>query len=214
MNIIRWLSRHYFFVVFVLILLVIPVFLPDSWIESMKKTIEGVGFVPGILIFAFLLIFTTVIAPLNSLSLVPFAAVTFGWQLTMAVLIISWTIGAVISFLFARRYGKNALHNWRVFRDAEKYSSKIPHDLSFLSLVFLRMLIPVDLLSYAIGLFTNISLFNYTLATLIGITPFSFFWAYGSEAALSKEYISLFAAGGVAVVLILMASHFYKTTKN
>lgn len=214
MNVSNWISRHYVFIAFVLFLIVVPIFFPDSWIDLMKDTIKGVGYIPGLMIYGLLLIFSTVIAPLNTLSLVPFAAVTFGWQITMVVLIISWTIGAVIAFLIARIFGKRALHNWQIFRDAEKYSSSVPHDLSFLSLIFLRMLIPVDLLSYAVGLFTNISLFRYTVATLIGVIPFSFVWSYGGKVALSKEYLSLFATGGVAILFILIVRHFYKKGKN
>ncbi len=214
MSITEWISRHYVFLGFVLLLIVAPLFFPDSWIEETKVIIQGVGYIPGLIILSSLLILATVVAPLNTLSLVPFASVTFGWEITAFVLIISWTIGAVIAFLIARHLGKGALRNWQMFRDAENYSSQVPHDLSFLSLIFLRMLIPVDILSYAVGLFTNISLFRYTLATLIGVTPFSFVWSYGGEAALSKEYLSLFAAGGVAALSFLIARHFYKRRKN
>jgi uncharacterized membrane protein YdjX (TVP38/TMEM64 family) len=214
MNILRWISRHYIFLGFVLLLVIAPIFFPNSWIEEMKTIIREVGYIPGLMILSFLLVLATVVAPINTLSLVPFASVTFGWPITTFVLIVSWTLGAVIAFLIARRFGKSALRNWRMFREAENYSSRVPHDLSFLSLIFLRMLIPVDLLSYAVGLFTNISLFRYTLATLIGVAPFSFVWSYGGEAVLSKEYLSLFAAGGVAALTILIARHFYKKGKN
>jgi len=43
----------------------------------------------------------------------------------------------------------------------------------------LRMVLPVDILSYALGLFSNISFIRYMLATIIGVTPFSSYLLMG-----------------------------------
>jgi len=38
--------------------------------------------------------------------------------------------------------------------------------------------IPVDILSYAVGLFTDIHAITYFWATLVGIVPFAFIFSY------------------------------------
>ncbi len=214
MDFFRWASRHYIFIGLVSLLILSPFLLPSEWIDGAREFIGKAGLLQGLFILGVILFFSTVIAPLNTISLVPFASVIFGWQLTSLVCIAAWTIGAVVAFLLSRRFGKRALSFLRILQETEKYSNRVPQELSFLSLIFLRMLIPVDILSYAIGLFTNISLFRYTLATAIGVTPFSIIWSYGGEAALSKQYLALFSAGAVAVLVILIGRHFYKINKN
>jgi len=55
---------------------------------------------------------------------------------------------------------------------------KIPKENLFLGIIFLRMVIPVDILSYALGLFSKIKTRDYLLATIIGVSPFAFIFAY------------------------------------
>ncbi len=214
MDFFRWFARHYIFVGLVFLLILIPFIFPSEWIVATREFIEKAGFLQGLFFLGIVLFVSTVIAPLNTFSLVPFASMVFGWKITAFVCVIAWTLGAVVAFIFSRHYGKRALSFLKILQETEKYSNRVPEDLSFLSLIFLRMLIPVDILSYAIGLFTNISLFRYTLATAIGVTPFSIIWSYGGEAALSKQYLSLFSAGAVAVLVVLIGRHFYKINKN
>jgi uncharacterized membrane protein YdjX (TVP38/TMEM64 family) len=62
------------------------------------------------------------------------------------------------------------------------------------------MAVPVDVLSYAIGLFTTVSWRVYTAATLIGIMPFAFIFSYTSAAPLYFR-IGVLALAGFAVLL-------------
>ena len=71
----------------------------------------------------------------------------------------------------------------------------------------MRMVIPVDVLSYAIGLFSTMSLKSYTLATVIGITPFAFIFAYTAKLPLWLQVCVLIFTG---VVII----YGYKHMKN
>ena len=79
--------------------------------------------------------------------------------------------------------------------------------------MLLRILIPVDILSYALGLISAMPLSHYILATAIGITPFSFIWSYAGEAAFSQEYTNLAAIAGVALLILVAAVYFFKRGK-
>ena len=72
--------------------------------------------------------------------------------------------------------------------------------MEFMSVVLLRMVLPVDVLSYALGFFSDISLWRYTTATIIGIAPFAFIFAYAGDALTSGKYI-VFAALFLLVLL-------------
>lgn len=58
---------------------------------------------------------------------------------------------------------------------------KLSGNQDFWLLVFLRMILPVDFLSYAIGLLSQINFWKFSLATFIGVIPFSFLFSYGYD---------------------------------
>lgn len=134
--------------------------------------------VGGALAYIVLGVVATVIAPLSSLPFLPLVSLLYGWFLAAIFSIISWSIGSFIAFWLARRYGKNIVKRFVSLERAEKIEARIPKERFFWTIVLLRIIIPVDALSYALGLFSTITTREYMLATVVGITPFAFVWAY------------------------------------
>jgi uncharacterized membrane protein YdjX (TVP38/TMEM64 family) len=62
------------------------------------------------------------------------------------------------------------------------------------------MTVPVDVLSYALGLFTEMSLESYVTATIIGITPFALFIAYSGTLVPMYQLIAM----GVLLLVIII----------
>ena len=60
----------------------------------------------GLLIYIFIAAFTTVLAPLSSVPLMPLASSIWGPFATAVASIIGWMIGALISFFISRKYGR------------------------------------------------------------------------------------------------------------
>ena len=65
-------------------------------------------------------------------------------------------------------------------------------------------MIPVDLLSYALGIFGVLDWRNYTLATIIGIVPFAFIFAYLGTLPVSYQLFSI--PVGVLLISIVYIS--------
>jgi len=120
----------------------------------------------------------TVVAPLSSLPFLPLVSSLFGWFWAALFSIAAWSIGSFIAFLIARRYGREAVRRFVSLERVERMEARIPKDHIFWYVIFLRVVIPVDVLSYALGLFSTIQTAPYMLATVLGITPFAFIWAY------------------------------------
>ena len=80
----------------------------------------------------------------------------------------------------------------------ERIEKKLPAHHLFWWVVAMRMVVSVDVLSYLLGLTITMSYLRYTIATLIGVTPFAFVFAYAS--ALPLPYML------VAIVLALLAT--------
>jgi len=132
----------------------------------------------GIIAYVFITILAIVIAPISTVPLIPIASGLWGWFMAAILSIIGWAIGAQIAFHLARRFGKPLVAKLISIEKLTRFEKRFSKEHMFWAVVFLRMTIPVDILSYAIGLFSNMKSSIYFFATLIGITPFAFVIAY------------------------------------
>lgn len=189
-------SSHIWF--FVLVALAIYVASRTEFIDYFSQFIKND--VLGTVSFIFLFALVTVIAPLTALPLVVPASSIFGPFLTSIYSIAGWTLGAVVAFLIARYLGKPILTHFISLEKLEKYEKYFSGNIEFFGLVLLRFILPVDLLSYAVGLLSRISFKKYLLATLIGITPFAFIFAYTGDALAQKQYTTFIALSAGALL--------------
>lgn len=154
------------------------------------------------LTYIFANIASTVIAPLTVLPLVPIASNIFGPFSSGVFSIIGWTLGAMIAFSIARHAGKPLLAKFTSVEKIERIEKYVPEHVHFFTILVLRMLLPVDALSYALGFFSGISFWKYSIATLIGVTPFSFVFAYAGGAIPLENYLR-FASWFIFALIIL-----------
>ncbi|MBI5913417.1 TVP38/TMEM64 family protein [Candidatus Azambacteria bacterium] len=182
---------------------IIAIFIVVSGIVALNK--EGLkSFIyrhetGGALAYIVLGIVATVVAPLSSLPFLPIVSLLYGWFWAAIFSIISWGIGSFIAFWLARKYGKNIVRRFVSLERVEKIEARIPKEHFFWTVVLLRIIIPVDALSYALGLFSTITTREYMLATIVGITPFAFVWAYFGS--MSPKQLAIV----VVVMLIIYA---------
>jgi uncharacterized membrane protein YdjX (TVP38/TMEM64 family) len=169
----------------------------------LESQMEGAVF--GGVFFIAALVLAVVLAPLAALPLIPLAAALFGPLLTSLYSVIGWTVGGMIAFLIARYAGRPLLARFVSLNEMARYEHMVPQKMIFVSLVLLRMIIPVDVLSYAIGFLSTVSFATYTLATLIGVIPFSFIFAYGSGALATQQFVVLGALFVLACCIFWIA---------
>lgn len=136
----------------------------------------------GILgIFGFVLltaIFVIFVIPLDIVFLIPIGATVFGPTSTAFMSIVGWTLGAAVAFGIARYFGRPVVERLIGLGRVHIVERRIPKRNLFLGVVVLRMAVSVDILSYALGLASSMSWSSYIVATIIGVTPFGFFFAY------------------------------------
>lgn len=160
----------------------------------------------GIITYISVTIVATVIAPMSTLPLLPVAAAAWGSFLAALFSIFSWTVGSIIAFIIARRYGKPIVSRFLDIHRVELIKDRLSSKHIFWSVLFARMVIPVDILSYAIGLFVPIGLFPYTIATILGVAPFAFIFSYA--ATTSFTYIVIV---GVFALVTMYLGYKYLT---
>lgn len=155
----------------------------------------------GALIYVALVAASVVVMPFSSLPLLPLAARSYGVLATALLSAAGWWIGSLIAFQMAR-LGRGVLERFTSLAAIDRLEAKVPHDLGFGGIVVLRMLLPVDLVSFALGLLKGLGFRTYALASLIGILPFAFVWSYaggrlgaGEWAAFALVALALAALG-------------------
>lgn len=168
------------------------------------QSIVGAERVPvGMLAYAMIGITATVIAPISSLPLVPIAAAVWGSFATAVVTLIAWTIGSIIAFALARTYGRKIIGRVVDMGSMQKLERMMGSRNAFISAILLRMVVPVDILSYALGLFSTIGFGQYCVATVIGMIPFVLFFSYAIVIPIQWQVVM--AVGIFAVVLLILS---------
>lgn len=171
----------------------------DDVVSCLQDQLHG-GLV-GYGAYVLALILAVVLAPITVLPLIPAAAGIFGPFVTGVLSVAGWTIGAGIAFLIARYAGRPILSFFASLEDIEKLEAKFPQKDTFLGLVLLRMIVPVDILSYAVGLLSSMPLSTYLYATALGVAPFSFVFAYAGGAFAEGSYLTFAGIGVLGIAL-------------
>lgn len=137
---------------------------------------EDGGF--GMLVYVLITIIAVVAAPISAFPLLPIATNLWGIRVATLLSVAGWTLGAMIAFLLARRFGAPLVSKLAPLEKWRRFEKHLPQRNLFWSVVYLRMILPVDVLSYLLGLFSTISWSHYFFATLLGVTPFAFIFSY------------------------------------
>lgn len=158
----------------------------------------------GIVVFVVTSAVAVLMPMLTNLPLVPFAVLAWGPWWTALLLMLGWMVGATLSFTLGRHARELILRYFpAVQRHADIDRLIHPHHRMG-SLVLLRMTFPVDVLSYALGLFSrSTTLTESVLSTAIGAAPFALLFALLPTLSATAQ-LMVFGASTLVFVLYLL----------
>jgi len=189
------------FIIITVILFIVSSYFSQKYEADLKDLIISKG-VFGEIIYVLIMMTAVIIAPFETLPLLPVAVTLWGANQAAILTIIGWTMGALIAFSLARIFGSK-LVCWLADKyDVEEWGKVLPRRKTFWLIVFARFILPVDIISYAVGLFTKMHWFSYLGATLLGVTPFAFTFAHGSSLPISWQIL-----GGVIIFILVIFSY-------
>jgi uncharacterized membrane protein YdjX (TVP38/TMEM64 family) len=165
----------------------------------------------GAVLVGVLMCIATVFAPLAVLPIIPVIAPILGPFTTALASYLGWLVGAIIAFWIAREFGQPIAYRLMKPEHIKTLQKHIDPEISFGTIVMLRVAIPVDALSYALGLFTSVSYRTYTVATAIGIFWFSFAFAYMGNHLVNGQYVQLLGIGVASVAILYFAWRYRKS---
>jgi uncharacterized membrane protein YdjX (TVP38/TMEM64 family) len=158
----------------------------------------------GLFIYGLLNFLGIVIAPITVIPLI--AVITGIWGPVVASLVswLAWMLGSIVAFWIARKFGVPIVGRFISMDDLYKFEDKFSILRSFWGIVILRMIIPVEVLSYGLGLFSRISFWKYTLASAIGLLPVTFLLGYlGVVPFIYQVVLGLVVLIGILVFMIV-----------
>ena len=193
---------------------VIGFFILASWLshryalELSQLTLTGVY---GELAYVLISIFGALAAGISSTPLIPLALAIWGEGATIVMTATGWTLGSLLAFLLSRRFGEKLVCRIVNVCDLEDYKDRINSKGLFWKLLLARIFLPVDLLSYAIGLFTKMHWLNFLVATFLGSTLFTILAIYASELSIVTQ---IFLGIVFLLIFFIWAQKFIKKTFN
>jgi uncharacterized membrane protein YdjX (TVP38/TMEM64 family) len=180
-----------------------------GWDASELQAWIGRHRVVGALLYVVLVAGSVVLLPFSSLPLLPIATRGYGVVLAALLSAAGWWIGALVAFELAR-LGRGWLERVVSLEAVDRAEARIPADIGFGGIVLLRMVLPVDLVSFALGLLKRLSFATYALASLVGILPFAFVWSYAGGELGAGRYLSVALVALGLLVAALLGRRWYR----
>ena len=153
------------------LLFVLAAYLFDRYEPDIEQIVGGNSLV-GMTLYVLVFIVSIVFAPISAMPLIPIGTRLWGVGLSAVLSVVGWTIGAMIAFDIARRFGRPYVSKLISLDKIEKVEKYMPEEHIFWTIFFFRAVTPVDGLSYALGLLTRVHPRVFFWATLLGLIPF------------------------------------------
>lgn len=152
----------------------------------------------------FTAVFTIFLIPLDVSVLIPLATHAWGPLSTALMSVAGWTLGSSVSFYLVRRYGTEFAKRLAGEERIRRAEHAAPKEHLFWWVLLMQAFLSVDFISYIFGLFTEIRMGPYVLATFLGDFVPGFFFAYVGTLPVWYE------VGGIAVGLAAAAVFFFR----
>ncbi len=145
---------------------------------AITAIVQGGGVMSMISFITLTMLCVIFVIPLEIVFLIPLGALVWGPIPTALMSITGWVLGSMVALGIARTWGAPVVGKMVGLERIQSIEARIPRHNLFWTVVFLRLVVSVDILSYALGLFSKMPWGQYALATLIGVTPFGFYFSY------------------------------------
>lgn len=133
----------------------------------------------GIVFYVLTTAIAIIIPMWGNLFLIPVATIMWGPFITALLSILGWVIGSQTSFLLGRLFKNRIIKMFPGLTESNYVERLVSKKYTYTSLIFLRMTLPVDILSYSLGIFVSrITAYQNFVTSFVGVIPFAFVFSY------------------------------------
>jgi uncharacterized membrane protein YdjX (TVP38/TMEM64 family) len=154
--------------------------------EALTSAIQGSSMAWGMTLYVLLGILTVVIPFGSLLPFIPVAVTLWGWHMTAILTFCAWLIGGQLLFELARAYGKPYVAKLIPARQRATIKRMV-QDRGIAHALALRFFTHGDLVSYAYGVFTPVSRWEFFVMTAVGVTPGAIIYSYAGALDLRLQ---------------------------
>lgn len=192
-------KKSYFILLIIILFFLLLSYLVQSYLPIFSSYIGSDLW--GMVAYFLISFLVTVFAPVSNLPLVPIASKLWGWPIAGLLDLAGWFLASIFSFFIARRYGSRIIKKFVPLNHLFRLESMISEKDRFWTALLLRLTIPLDIVSYAFGLFSNISFRVYALSTFFGILPYALIIAYAGSLDF-KTQVTILLIGGIVIAVV------------
>lgn len=158
----------------------------------------------GMAVFFASAVVAVLLPMLSNLPLMPLAVLAWGPWWSAGLLLSGWVTGAMLAFALGRHARALILRHFPSVQRHAQIDRLILSRHRWWSLVLLRMTFPVDVLSYALGLFSaRTTAVENAASTAIGAAPFALLFALFPTLSGTAQWSVLFASLLVFVLYVV-----------
>jgi len=157
--------------------------------------------VGGAVLFAGLAGASAMLVFFSSVLLVPIGVAAWGKTVCMLLLLTGWTLGGVLTYTIGRFLGRPVVEKMLSRKVIDLYENRIPRSAPFLTLVLIQIAVPSDVSGYFFGLL-RFKAGVYLSALILAEIPYALGTVFLGAAFIERQYSLLFAAGGVALLVV------------
>lgn len=163
----------------------------------------------GSILLGGIMFLATVLGPISAYPLLIASAPYLGPFVAGLSCSIGWILGSQVSFFISRKFGKQILLHFISNTTLESLERKVQGKITFVALVVLRMILPVDALSYALGLTNKITYRANFWSSFFGIPPLAFTGAYLGASFIQGDYIHFLWYGLGTVIFFGLVFYYH-----
>ncbi|NPE26468.1 TVP38/TMEM64 family protein [Methanococcoides sp. SA1] len=157
----------------------------------------------GLIVFVLLNFVGIIVAPVTVIPLIVIVTSIWGGLVAAFATLVAWVLGSVVAFLLARKIGVPIVSRFISMDELYRFEERFGFVGSFWGVVFLRMVVPVEILSYGLGLGSRIGFWKYTLASVLGLMPVCLIFGYlGMIPIIYQIVLGLILLNGILAGMI------------
>ena len=199
------------------IVILIAIFWSSTTVENYVQSIIGslANYMDGgswmsVIIFVALAVLSVMLVSFSSIWLVPVAMTLWGNLPTLVMLLLSWILGGIFSYLIGKYMGYPIVRKIVSEEKINNYSGIFSQARESFSLIILsRFVLPSEIPGYLLGI-VRYPFFKYLLATALSEIPYAFVVVYFIEAILRKNTTTFLVLGTLWLGFAFFAVRIYK----
>ncbi len=208
---------YWFLVVVALVLIFWSSSLLQGYFEEAGSFLQNYGHdypTLSIIIFISLSALSAMLMAFSSVWLIPIAIILWGSDLSIVLLLISWLVGATLSYLVGLFGGEPIVKKMVTVKKFYTYKEMISKELTDTFVFWVRLILPSEIPGYFLGIL-KYPFWKYLFITFLAEIPYAIYYVYAIDSVISKDVKMLTALTIVWVVAVFVLGFIYlKKIKN